>query len=635
MKTKLDRRFALALTPAVLLVCAGVAKAQPQDVTEFAPVPQDRTMEVVNDGTKTIYQTGSAEALGLFPQSYPYDQDSNNPSNMFPTVYENARDSAGVEMPNTLASTPENPYNLHPDPVVSDLVNDNGPEEDLDLIIKRLEEAVFPDVAKATKKTFFKNGMGVLNDPRRGEEDHTGTGSGLLPPPAKKVDLAEVQMGIDILEGNPIPDRAYSGMALLHYKGPEMVKVVDPVTKTVDVHQVWARKDIMSDTMFIDPTAVLNEPWTVRYTIDIVDRGHEDFAPFVVYFDDPALRGGMAVPNVALDATFFPMEEGKRYIIELKMAPAKYWNLTYHWGWRVHPSRIQAIENARKAPGGKNIVQWERDIFGDAPSSSEEAKLAAIAMLADLSPSKRMWKAFREIRAMGGNGDKKKLQALVREAREAFIDWQDRTRLPRGVALDESKDITMVYMNDTLYGQTKGIGRQGQERWEAWRTRGATLHIKLYNADYFPHGYVNVDFGGLRGWENTFQNTLPVQGQGPWFTFGRANWMPNTLAPTMIPAADPAVVAAALGDEVNALSHRKGMYKKADQEANLEKLHKNGKFNLVEEDMLLGADSADAMTVGGLGEHEIEITYRYDPAKRLRFYQFDPFHHNTDIWSVH
>ena len=35
------------------------------------------------------------------------------------------------------------------------------------------------------------------------------------------------------------------------------------------------------------------------------------------------------------------------------------------------------------------------------------------------------------------------------------------------------------------------------------------------------------------------------------------------------------------------------------------------------------------------GMHKVEITYNYDPSRRLRFYQFDPVHHDVAVFSVH
>ena len=44
---------------------------------------------------------------------------------------------------------------------------------------------------------------------------------------------------------------------------------------------------------------------------------------------------------------------------------------------------------------------------------------------------------------------------------------------------------------------------------------------------------------------------------------------------------------------------------------------------------------AEARTVGGIGQHTVEVTFNYQPARRLRMYQFDALHHDVSVWSVH
>ncbi|MCA9481615.1 MAG: hypothetical protein KC545_14825, partial [Nitrospira sp.] len=164
-----------------------------------------------------------------------------------------------------------------------------------------------------------------------------------------------IQRAIDILEGNPVPDRVYSGIPMIHYSGPNKVKKVVPIKDAegkviggnVVIHQVWFDTHIESDTAFLDPSEVQDVPFTVTYIVDTLNKGHEDFSPMQMYFDDPKVLG-MAVPLVTMDMTFFPMEEGTRTTYELKMAPGRFFNLTYHWGWRQHPPRVQVTENALK-----------------------------------------------------------------------------------------------------------------------------------------------------------------------------------------------------------------------------------------------------------------------------------------------
>ena len=36
-----------------------------------------------------------------------------------------------------------------------------------------------------------------------------------------------------------------------------------------------------------------------------------------------------------------------------------------------------------------------------------------------------------------------------------------------------------------------------------------------------------------------------------------------------------------------------------------------------------------------LGVHNVIINFNYEPTQRLKMYQFDPLHHDMNIWSVH
>jgi hypothetical protein len=512
-------------------------------------MPQPRPTEAQewvteSNGVKT---THVITPEGAFPSQDPFNDPPG--SNHLPTVYKNVCDGNGVEIVNTLPSTPEHPYNLHPDPAVS-LIDKTSPTDDL-------QEAF-----KLIKKSKGRN-------------------------------AAAVQRAIDILEGNPIPDRAYSGMALLHYQGPERIKHVQAVYDEnnvkvggiVDVHQVWYDGNIQSDAAMIDPSDVLDVPWTVRFTVDTLNRGHEDFAPMVMYFDDPALSppGMPPMPHVMMDQTFFPMEDGTRTVFEIKMAPGKYYNLTYNWGWRKHPPRVQVSENARKMIGGKSLAQWEIDVFGPHPSASEAEKLAAIAKIGDLAPEKRMWNLLRDIKA-----SRKASSQNIQKLSRAFEQWQDRNKLPDGVTADPDADWTLLFVNNTIYGQMKGIRDDSHVEYPDWNLRGKTVKIKLLNGDHFDHAYFNVDFGGRRGWENTFQSTQAIGGAGQWFTFGRAHWWVNAGMPT------------------------------------------SGKPGLI---MTPAATGSGDNTV--VGQHNIEMQMNYEPSRRLRWYQFDPLHHDFAIWSIH
>jgi hypothetical protein len=599
---KLNRALTIAST-AVVFSLGGVAA-----IAQVPPPPASRTPQPFPDPSTYVYTvspdgmtTHISTPTGKFPASDPWV----NPTNLLPTRYENVKAADGTEIPNTLPSTPQHPYNLHPDPVVTP-IDKTSPTDDLAAIFKSWRKKIHHD-------------EGDKDDDRK-------------PYSPAKFNLADVQRAIDILEGNPAPNRVYSGIPMIHYNGPNKVKKVQPIKDAngkviggnVDVHQIWFDTHIESDTAFIDPSDVLNVPFTVTYTLDTLNKGKDDFSPMQMYLDTTAVPG-MAIPLVTMDLTFFPMEEGTRTVMPLSFAPGKNFNLTYNWGWRRHPPRVQVAENALKVAMGKTLVKWETDTFGVDPRASQEAKEAAIGMISDLAPSKRMWKAFRALLKSGFN------PILIAQAERAFDQWQDRNSLPDGVTADPNADITLFYADNTIYGHMKGyvVNSNAQPVLEKWHMRGTTVTIKLINGDYFPHAYVNVDFGGMRGWENTFQNTLPVGGDGTFFTFGRAWWEMNTPNPILVPAATPAAATtkplpgpALAMDDPKIYEHKELWQRELDPEGKT--LPKSKKH-----------PTMPAPTGETLGEHTVVLTLNYEPSLRLRLYQFDPLHHEQAIWSVH
>jgi hypothetical protein len=559
-ETRSRRRGPLPLLALLLALAASGAVAVAQEQGPCTgkghpyPQPQLRGASQTTAGDTTTATTGTS----LFAPSRPFVDPPG--TNLLPNVYTNAFDSNCVEVPNTLPSTPTTFYNLHDgEPVVS-AIDRRSPTNDLERILDQAEA-----VAAARQR-------------------------GAVDADVARAAVAGLAMAVDILEGNAIPNRAYSGFPLLHYTGPLKRKQVTPtydaagkvVGGNVDVHQIWYDNHIESDTSLLDPTAVAEVPWTITYTLDVLDRGKDDFSPFVAYFDappEPFEPGRFGPLLVGMDQTFLPIQEGTRTRLKIKMAPAKYFSLSYTWGWRWHPPRVQVIENATKKVGALTTLQWEQSVFGDDPRRNEEAKLAAIAKIGDLAPSKVMWTSFRGALEAARRDDWQRVAALLVEARHGFEDWQDRTRLPRGVPLDPSADLTVFYADNTIYAQLTGGGAIDFPRFQ---TRGTQLAVALRNGDYFDHAYMNIDFGGGRGWENQFKSSVRVGGSGCWFTFGRNYVAENLLTPVTVPAATR-------------------VPGRADE----------------------------------LGRHRLVLTFASDPSRRLRFYQFDPTHHDVAIFSVH
>lgn len=471
-----------------------------------------------------------------------------------------------------------------------------------------------------------------------------------------------------------------------------------------------------------------DRPWTIVYEISVLDRGRDDFSPMTMQFDCPwnlsvggevvaalphqfdvtdgqrklrcrganepgpsLVRADPADPKkylpiswaagplfASFDQTFFPMEEGTRVTIPVRMAPPQYYNLTYTWGWRNHPPRAQSVENSHKVvppglpflpdlqmdchPLAAGIVEHERWTFEGFPTQLSEAStpdelrraglglpgisdcLAAfrqgmgmpnadgkaalgarlallrkmygdqgtvsnpINRISDLAPEKRMWRAFRAMQTLLGQldtpgpGGTQSLQGpddrlayenrwldLLLDARDAYLDWLHRTQLPSGVVADPDADLTLLFVNNTVYGQ---ITAGGVTMLPNWRRRGDLVKVTLLNGDYFPHGYLNVDFGGARGWENSFKSSVKTAGSGQWFSFGRFHSRFSTVPGAIV--VDPAAASADVADP------------------------------------LTGAPRTVTP-----GVHRVMLEMNFEPSARLRMYQFDPLHHDQAIYSVH
>lgn len=547
---RLPRIMAVLLSLGLL---AGSAMAQAPSSTDPYQHPHPQALlpatTISCDNGVLALSTGTS----LFPPSQPFLDPPG--TNLLPTVYTDLFDAAGKPVPNTLPSTPTVPYNLLDGQPVVTRINQTSPTNDLRRIFDLMQAAA-------------------------GNEYD------------KEAVLRAIRTGVDILEGNPVPNRAYSGLPVLHYTGPEKSKQVVPIKDAqgnliggnLDVHQIWYDGRIESDTAMIDPSTVPDVPWTITYTVDVLDRGEDDFSPFVIYMDPSA---GKPIPWAAMDQTFFPMEDGTRTVFKVKMAPGRNYSIVYTWGWRMHPPRAQAMDTSSKPVTAfrnpcdpsdqgieKTVHEWEVSVFGPAPRSSEQAKLAAIAKIGDLAPEKQMWNALRQARTAAEQGKWEAVREQARKGKAAYFDWIDRTQLPGDLEPDPDSDLTLLYVNNTIYGEfTAGTLTNLPD----FQTRGYTARITLLNGDNFEHGYQNVDFGGARGWENQFKSSVKVGGSGCWFTFGRVYW--SMLVPK-VPLLAP----------------------------------------------------AQGLTPS---RQKMRTTYNFDPSTRLRFYQFDPLHHDVAIFSVH
>ncbi|MGH8879078.1 MAG: hypothetical protein ACRD0P_17345, partial [Stackebrandtia sp.] len=192
-------------------VAAPVVKPPPQVPVHNHPKPQ-RQLDPPKQqtiGDTTYIETGA----GYFEEVDPFALPPG--TNLLPTVYTNVFDSFGDEIPNTLPSSPLNPDNLRDGEVERSDIDGTSPSDDLAHIFDRLA-----NLLSGTQATEYWSRHGGRAQPQ--EVGRT------IPPEMADMDAIRQQLSraIHILEGNPIPDRAYSGFPLLHYRGPEKVKRV-------------------------------------------------------------------------------------------------------------------------------------------------------------------------------------------------------------------------------------------------------------------------------------------------------------------------------------------------------------------------------------------------------------------------
>ncbi len=669
MKQIIKKQLAGASGLALGLTLASAAMA---DITghpgpQPRPGPSAQTMS--DDGMTTIVNTPE----GHFPPQDPFAEPPG--SNFLMTVYQNMHDFNGDEMPNTLPSTPDGRYNLHDGPVLTEAINQTNPSEDLDMVIDHLEH-----IAKIKHHQHDEN-----DDHEHGKKHHDDHGSHKR----GQINHAMVQTAIDILEGNPVADRAYSGFPMLHYNGPNKIKKVMPICQAgpcndpltpddvviggnVDVEMIFWDQHIEADTAFIDPSAVQEVPWTVTYHVNILHGGMEDFSPMVMYFDQTPehTRGPF---HVSMDQSYFPMlKEGTRYTVKIKESKGKYYNLTYTWGWRIHPPRVQVTENALKmTPDGTTLPQHEINVFGVDPRGSEANKLAAIAMIGELSPAKRMWNTLRTIR--DSDLERDELKHAVMDLRAAYLDWMDRTKLPTGVEADPNATITLFYVNNTIYGSRQGLTGEGSGQGAAsfkgicngcaldWHLRPYNFKVTLFNGDHFPHGYMNVDFGGSRGWENQFQFTDPTTALAahphtdPTVIEGsETTIVDHVLLDTTVNPAKQALAVDPVTGEYIVTNDKIFPMNTGGTEEFLEQSPRDPDINA---DPQLGSGCfftfgrnhawpnaggpwggimvPPVAADGTPGMHKVDITYNFEPSRRLRIYQFDPLHHDVAVYSLH
>jgi hypothetical protein len=211
----------------------------------------------------------------------------------------------------------------------------------------------------------------------------------------------------------------------------------------------------------------------------------------------------------------------------------------------------------------------------------------------------------------------------------------------------------MFYVNNTFYGSRQGLQGEGSGQGPAsfkgtangsahdWNIRPYNFKVTVLNGDHFEHYYRNVDFGGSRGWENQFQFTDPTTLVGP-----------HPEIPPGHPAESPPFSNnPTLAGHDNVFPINRGGTEEFLQQSprnlddpvnGLPQLGSGCFFTFGRNYLWPNAGALSGLIAvppveedGTPGVHKVDITYNYEPSRRLRIYQFDPLHHGVAIYSLH
>ncbi|NOQ89517.1 MAG: hypothetical protein GQ549_01075, partial [Gammaproteobacteria bacterium] len=218
-----------------------------------------------------------------------------------------------------------------------------------------------------------------------------------------------------------------------------------------------------------------------------------------------------------------------------------------------------------------------------------------------------------------------------------------------------------------------------------WNVRPYNYKVTLYNGDHFPHGYMNVDFGGSRGWENQFQDTDPTTALADHPHTEQTVIVGNrtVIEDDVLLDTTPNLGKQALRDVPVGVNAGQGVsiVNGSIVEDNIQTVVTNDRVFPMNtggmEEFLQPTpralladgtidDNAEQQFGSGCfftfgrhhawpnaggpwgsimvppvaadgtpGMHKVDIEYNFEPSRRLKIYQFDPLHHDVAVYSLH
>src|SRR3954469_2226826 len=350
-------------------------------------------------------------------------------------------------------------------------------------------------------------------------------------PSASEAESARRRAG-DILEGNPIGKKAYSGIPLLNWNPPSKVKTV-PAGGTVDITQVRWGEHMVSDTWlleFDDP----DQPFKIRYRVaELGSAFGGELSPTPLLRENGTPIGGQhsALQPLGIDANLgLGTHQGNRFtdgrgvgdVPEATRAALQ--EVTVDM---PPPRLVSAILDPTLRAGHESATTLMPATAARRAAIATD-KRAAIARLADASPEKQIWSALDGLPAQGDPGFLVAAHDAGTQLGDLVGAMRSRTELPAGVVADPGADATVLLQNNEAY----------MTRHDMRLDAGGSLRVQVVNRDGFAHTLTGFDLHkrnrifGAWDWGEFDWSDAALQGGSPTLDPGAARTF------TITPASD-------------------------------------------------------------------------------------------------
>ncbi len=362
-----------------------------------------------------------------------------------------------------------------------------------------------------------------LGSPATPDDDLAGALDALATAPDAPSATRARSLALDILEGNPISGKTYSGIPLLNWNAPAKVKRV-PAGGNVIVTVVRYGDHTLSDTWlldFADPTRT----FTLTYRVSDLDAAGV-LAPTPLLVDNGKPAGGLhsvlvplVLPDMATGTQVtnrFHPNGGDEHTrsgtqdLTVTMPPPGNTNAILTPDLRPGHTSLGSLEPV--TPERLARVNASAGFSGAAPTDAQ--KLAAIGRIGDASPEKRIWNDLRALNPShtGFVGD---AQAAGKRDRHFALAARSRIHPVDSAAPANLPALSAILVNNEIYVSGSSLRVSPT----------APILVTVVNADNFTR---RVDLLQLT-------NRRAVYGAIDWGKFDWSRLFPGEDALTLAP----------------------------------------------------------------------------------------------------